>query len=121
MLFYVTLPRARASILAAILFVGLQTAGEISVTDMMLISTLAEEVYTQFPLGQGGGLARTLLISLPGLLLVWAAVLVVLARLEKALPPLLPSLPAQRAWRLAAPGSAALAGSSFLLCWCCRP
>src|ERR1043165_6871434 len=32
---FVTLPRARASILAAALFVMLQTAGEISVTDMM--------------------------------------------------------------------------------------
>ena len=83
-----TLPQSRASILAALLFVGLQTAAEISVTDMMLISTLAEEAHTQFTLGQRAALARTLIVSLPGLLLVWAAVLLTVSRLEKTLPPL---------------------------------
>lgn len=84
----VTLPHVRASILAAMLFVGLQTAAEISVTDMMLISTLAEEVHTQFTLGNRVALARTLIVSLPSLLLVWAVVLLMVARLEKTLPPL---------------------------------
>ena len=72
-LMLVTLPRVRASILAAGLFVVLQTASEISVTDMMLISTLAEEIHTQFTLGDRAALARTLVVSLPSLLLVWVA------------------------------------------------
>ena len=53
-LFLVALPRVRASVLAAGLFVILQTAGEVSVTDMMLVSTLAEEVRAQFALGDRG-------------------------------------------------------------------
>jgi iron(III) transport system permease protein len=83
----VTLPRCRASLVAATLFVALQTANEIGVTDMMLISTLAEEVYTQFTLG-GEALGRTFLLALPALAGVAALVAVVAARLERALPPL---------------------------------
>jgi iron(III) transport system permease protein len=82
----VTLPRCRASILAAALFVGLQTANEISVTDMMLISTLAEEVYTRFTVN--ASLGGTLVLSLPGLLAVIALLSAAAPRLERALPPL---------------------------------
>lgn len=89
-IWHVTLPRCRASILAATLFVGLQTANEISVTDMMLVSTLAEEVYTQFILGEDA-LARTMALSLPGLLVLVIFLSVMAARLERSLPPL-PSL-----------------------------
>ena len=83
----VTLPRCRASILAAILFVALQTAGEISVTDMMLISTFAEETYTQFVVPDGS-LGRTMVLSLPGMLVLIAALAVIGDRLERTLPPL---------------------------------
>jgi iron(III) transport system permease protein len=83
---FVTLPRCRASILAATLFVALQTANEISVTDMMLISTLAEEVYTRFTLGES--LGGTVVRSLPGLLAVIALLSAAAPRLERALPPL---------------------------------
>src|SRR5712692_3479640 len=55
----VTLPRARASVLAAALFVVLQTAGEVSVTEMMLVSTLAEEMRMQFA-SADAALGRTL-------------------------------------------------------------
>jgi iron(III) transport system permease protein len=102
-LWHVTLPGCRVSILAAALFVGLQTANEISVTDMMLVSTLAEEVYTQFTLGEAA-LPRTLALSLPGLLLLVAMLSVGAARLERSLPPLpsllrSPGLPSRRpAW-----------------------
>ena len=89
-LLLVTLPRVRASILAAGLFVALQTAGEVSVTELMQVSTLAEEARTQFERGDGSGLARTLLISLPGLLLVWATVALLASHLERLLPPLVP-------------------------------
>jgi iron(III) transport system permease protein len=99
-LLLVTLPRVRASILAAGLFVALQTAGEVSVTEMMQVSTLAEETRAQFERGDGSGLARTLLISLPGLLFVWGMVALMAARLEKVLPPLLPPARAHRALEL---------------------
>jgi iron(III) transport system permease protein len=93
---FVTLPRVRASILAAALFVVLQTAGEISVTDMMLVRTLAEETHTQFTLGERDALARTTIVFLPMLLLVWASVLFVLSRLERGLPPIAPPTRAGR-------------------------
>ncbi len=86
----VTLPRCRASIAAAALFVGLQTANEIAVTDMMLIPTLAEEVYTQFTLG-GAGLERTIALALPTQLGLMALLAAAMYRLERTLPPL-PSL-----------------------------
>lgn len=86
-LWEVTLPRCRASIAAAALFVALQTAGDISVTDMMLISTLAEEVYTQFTVG-GEAIGHTLLLALPWLIVLIALLAVAAAELERALPPL---------------------------------
>jgi ABC-type Fe3+ transport system permease subunit len=84
----VSLPQARASILAAALFVALQTATESCVTDLMQVPTLADEVRLQFASAQRAGLARTLLLSLPGMVLTWAMVLGVLAYLESRLPPL---------------------------------
>src|SRR5262245_9814755 len=44
----VTIPRAMPVIGAAALWVGIQTAAEITVTDMMQVRTFAEEVYSQF-------------------------------------------------------------------------
>jgi iron(III) transport system permease protein len=44
----VSLPRSSVMIAAAALWVALQTAGEITVTDLMQVRTIAEEVYTQF-------------------------------------------------------------------------
>jgi iron(III) transport system permease protein len=92
----VTLPRVRASILAAALFVILQTAAETNVTDIMLVPTLADEVRTQFSAELRPALARTLVLALPGLLLAWGAVLAVLSYLEKHLPPLAPAFRSQR-------------------------
>jgi ABC-type Fe3+ transport system permease subunit len=91
----VTLPRVRASILGAALFVVLQTAGETSVTEMMQVPTLAEEMRTQFAVADAA-LARTLVVALPSLLLAWAGVLLVLSYLEKALPPLVVASCGQR-------------------------
>jgi ABC-type Fe3+ transport system permease subunit len=85
---FVTLPRARASLLAAALFVVVQTAAEVGVTEMTLVPTLAEETRAQFARGDGAGLERTLVLSLPGLLLTAAAVLAVLGYVENRLPPL---------------------------------
>jgi ABC-type Fe3+ transport system permease subunit len=99
----VALPRARTSVLAAVLFVVLQTAGEVSVTEMLLVSTLAEEVRGQFALADRNALARTLLLAAPSLLVTWSVVLVVLAYLEKHLPPPAPSFRSHRPLPLASP------------------
>lgn len=101
-LLLVTLPRVRASLLAAGLFVTLQTAGEVSVTEMMQVSTLAEETRAQFERGDGSGLARTLLMSLPGLVLVWGTMTLLAARLERVLPPLVPPARGHRSLQLGA-------------------
>lgn len=91
----VTLPRVRASILGAGLFVVLQTAAETSVTEMMLVRTFAEEMRTQFAVTDVG-LGRTLVVMLPSLVFVWVLVLAALAYLEKSLPPLAMAAQAQR-------------------------
>ncbi len=83
----VTLPRCRAAVAAAALWVGLQTAAEITVTDHMQVRTFAEEVYYQFWMGGDDVLARAAAVAVPPaaaltVLLLWA-----IPRLDRALPP----------------------------------
>ncbi len=80
----VTLPRCRAVIWAAALWVGLQTAGDITVTDMLEVRTFAEEVFFQFSAGEE---ARAVLVSLPAVGVVWLGVIWLVPRLDRALPP----------------------------------
>jgi iron(III) transport system permease protein len=89
----VTLPRCRAAIGAAALWIALQAATEITVTDMMQVRTFAEEVYTQFVLPDRGFevrdvLARAVAVSLP--LVAGAALLILwtVRRWQRTLPPL---------------------------------
>lgn len=111
----VTMPRARASILAAALVVALQTSTEAGVAEMMLVPTLAEEARRQFALSDEAGLARTLLLSLPGLIAVWAGVLVVLAYLETNLPPLTPPTRTLRPLDVGWPSLRAIVGASLVM------
>lgn len=63
----VTLPRIRSAVQLAAIFVAVQTAGEIVITDMMQVRTAAEEVYTQLvaPLpGDPDGLPRAVAVAL---------------------------------------------------------
>ncbi len=83
-----TLPRCRGAIIFAAIWLAMQTAGEISVTDMMLVFTFAEEVQTQFTMGDRDALARAVLASLPVVLATWALLAWYLPRLERAMPPL---------------------------------
>ncbi|HZV07121.1 MAG TPA: hypothetical protein VE999_18715 [Gemmataceae bacterium] len=85
----VTLPRAGAAIGAAALWVSLQTATEISVTDVMQVRTFAEEVYTQIVGGPEleEGVARASASTLPFVLLAIVMVGVVARRWERRLPP----------------------------------
>lgn len=87
-LWLVTLPRCRGMILAACVWTGLFTASEIAVTEMMQVSTFAEEVRLEFAKGGGEALARAVLVSLPLLLLCWLGLLWLAPRLQRSLPPL---------------------------------
>jgi iron(III) transport system permease protein len=84
----VTLPRSRGVIAAASLWVGLQTAAEIAVTDHMQVRTYAEEVYLEFWRGGADALARGTAVALPAVLALTLLVLWVLPRLERSIPPL---------------------------------
>jgi iron(III) transport system permease protein len=89
-LFAVTLPRCSAAIGAAALWVALQTATEITVTDMMQVRTFAEEVYTQFVGGdseaRGDELSRAVLVALPAVAVTALLVGWVAWRWERRLP-----------------------------------
>jgi iron(III) transport system permease protein len=91
----VTLPRSQVALAAAALWVALQTATEITVTDMMQVRTFAEEVYSQFVRPEPDSpdatpqqvLARAIVVALPIVLLTWALVTWAVARWERQLPP----------------------------------
>jgi len=93
---FVTLPRCRATLVVAALWIALQTATEITVTDMMSVRTFAEEVYTQFvrpdtaPLALGESrdvLGRAMAVSMPCIALTWLLVVWAARRWERSLPP----------------------------------
>jgi iron(III) transport system permease protein len=88
-LWRVTLPRCRGSILAAAAWVALQVSTELTVADLMLVRTFAEEVYAQLWRGGPEGLARAVAVALPLVLLGGGAVAWGLLRLERVVPPLL--------------------------------
>jgi iron(III) transport system permease protein len=87
-LWRVSLPRCIASIAAAGLWVSMQTATEITVTDVMQVRTAAEEVLTQFILEPEGSLplARTVAASL-GQVVVSMLLVLALARHADRLAP----------------------------------
>lgn len=87
-LFHVTLPRSRAALAVAGLWVALLTATEITVADMMQIRTAAEEVYLQFNLFDDAGLARTVHLMIPAVVGAVALLIVFLRRFERTVPPL---------------------------------
>jgi iron(III) transport system permease protein len=94
-LFAVTLRRSRAAIAAAGLWVALQTATEVTVTDILQVRTFAEEVYTQFvrpepdPTAQTAQavVARAVAVSLPAVLVTWLLIVAAARSWERSLPP----------------------------------
>jgi iron(III) transport system permease protein len=81
----VTLPRSAAAVGAAALWVALQSATEITVTDVMQVRTFAEEVYTQAVVS--GDVGRPVAATLP-LTVATALLTVAVAGLwERRLPP----------------------------------
>jgi iron(III) transport system permease protein len=87
-LWQVTLPRCRTAIWAAGLWVALQTATEISATDMMQVRTFAEEVYTQLVGGGASAIGGSVAIAIPVMGLTWLLVAFAAGRLGRQLPPL---------------------------------
>jgi iron(III) transport system permease protein len=85
---WVTLRQASAIIAVAGLWVALQTATEITITDMMQVRTFAEEVYYQSVLGDRAAVARGVAINLAPVLLVGLLVCWSARRVAAALPPL---------------------------------
>jgi iron(III) transport system permease protein len=87
-LWHVTLPRCRLAIAAAGLWVALQTATEITITDMFQVRTFAEEVYYQFVVGDEAALARSTAVAIPLVALLGLLLVIMLPRLEQRLPAL---------------------------------
>ncbi len=87
-LWHVTLRRALPALAAAALWLAVQTAGEITVTDLFQVRTFAEEVYTQLvgPELHADPLGRAVAASLAGVAAVVVAV-VLLARQAGRLAP----------------------------------
>jgi iron(III) transport system permease protein len=84
----VSLPRARAACWAAALWVTLLGLTDITVTDTMQVRTFAEEVYTQCVARDQLEVGRAVAISVPSVVLAWAAVLATTRRWQRSLPPL---------------------------------
>jgi iron(III) transport system permease protein len=85
----VVLPRARPALAAAALWVSLQAATEITVTDVMQVRTFAEEVYTQLAASEltgFEGLSRAAAVTFPQVLLTALLVVLLVRRWEHRLP-----------------------------------
>lgn len=94
-LFAVTLRRSLVAVAAAGLWVALQTATEITVTDVLQVRTYAEEVYTQLSRPDPDPtrtlqalVAPAVAVSLPAVALTWLLVVGTARAWERGLPPL---------------------------------
>jgi iron(III) transport system permease protein len=81
-LWRVSLRRAAPAIGLAAVWVVLQAAGEITVTDLGVVRTFAEEVYTQFVTGGADALGRAVAVSVPATLMIVVAVAALMRRWE---------------------------------------
>ncbi|MBO0699387.1 MAG: ABC transporter permease subunit, partial [Zavarzinella sp.] len=93
-LWRVSLRRAAPAIGLAAVWVVLQAAGEITVTDLGLVRTFAEEVYTQFVTGGADALGRAVAVSVPATLITILAVAALMRRWEGRLTVLATPRPA---------------------------
>jgi len=84
-LWNVTLHQCSPGIALAAMWVVLQAAGEIAVTDLVVARTFAEEVYTQFVLGGPDSLGRAVVVSLPGTLVSLLAIGMIVGRFSSGL------------------------------------
>jgi iron(III) transport system permease protein len=99
-LWRVTLPRCGAAMLAAGLWVAVQTAGEISVTDAMQVHTFAEEVYTQLVTAGPDAIARSVAVAVPSVVATWLLVAWAVRHFESRVLPLWSFSPTPLLFRL---------------------
>lgn len=99
-LWRVTLRRSAAAIGAAALWVALQAATDVTVTDMMQVRTYAEEIYNQFVASDRALVPRLVAVALPSVLLACLLVVWTTERWERNLPPLTELTGALRPFRL---------------------
>ena len=121
----VSLPRALPAIAIAALWVSIQTAGEITVTDMMQVRTFAEEVYNEFARPDPAAdpathdaLARAIVLSIPPTILASLLIAWFLPRWDRKSPPLALAPDRSREFRLGRwrwPVMLAMAGLVLLL------
>jgi iron(III) transport system permease protein len=84
----ITLPRARGIIGATAVWIGVQAATDISVTDVVNVRTFAEEVYTQMVTGDAIAAQRALAAAAPLCAAGLVLLLVAGTWLKRSLPPL---------------------------------
>jgi iron(III) transport system permease protein len=87
-LWSVTMPRAWGAVLAAAAWVILQTAGDITVTNVLAVPTVAEEVLSSFQEGGGDPLARALVAALPVTAVTGLCVFCLLRSADRLVPDL---------------------------------
>jgi iron(III) transport system permease protein len=81
-LWRVTLRQAAPAIGLAAVWVALQTAGEITITDLGLVRTFAEEIYTEFVTDAPDALGRAVAVAIPPTVLTVLVVGLLLRRWE---------------------------------------
>jgi iron(III) transport system permease protein len=95
----VTLRRSAGAIAATALAVAVLTSGDMTVTDLLQVRTYAEEAYVQFTLGRGP--ADAAVVSIPPLVVLGVAILVIAGALGRADPARLASAFSRyRVWKL---------------------
>lgn len=114
-LWHVTLVRCRPVLILGGIWVAVQTAGEISVTDMFLVRTYAEEIYTVLNFGSTDDLARAVALTLPLLLAFWLFLITCGPGLFRSFPPLESLLKPVRRFRLGRMAVPAFAVTALLI------
>jgi iron(III) transport system permease protein len=96
----VTLRRSAAAIGTAALWVALQAATEVTVTDMMQVRTYGEQVFNQFVRADRDLVPRLVAVALPSVLLSWLLIITAVTRWQRSLPALVTVSPSPRLFRL---------------------
>ncbi len=86
-LVHFTLPRLAPWLVASAVWVGLLTFTEITVSDVTLVRTYAEEVYTQKVMGNDDDLARAVATALPPAAAICLGIWFLMGWWERAMPP----------------------------------
>jgi iron(III) transport system permease protein len=114
----ITLRRGLGVIAAVAVAVAVLTAGDMTVTDLLLVRTYAEEAFVQFTLGRGP--ADAAIVSIPPLLVLSAALLLLARAVRGADPARLASAFARArrwefgAWRILAGWAVVVVVGNFL-------